>query len=837
MTDIRLGITLTADGNGLQGAVRLSTEDLRRLAAATDKVDRESRQAADGTDRLGREQRKTSQETRRLREEQRGLGDQIDRTTRGVNWLRLAVVALAAGAGIRLVNSFIDAASETENLRVRLRFLTDDADAAADSILNYAAKVPFTFQQIQQAAPILLAVARDQDEFNKLLAITGDIAAVSGLTFTETAQQIQRAFSAGINSADLFRERAVRSMLGFQSGVETSAEATREQILGLWEDGSFALVGAAMEMADTWEGLTSMLDDKWFQFKVSLMDGAPFEFLKAVVAETNERLDQEFGSIDDAARDMGDALVEIVEDIAIGSAQVLDFMRPLIDEIEREIEMIRSIYTFVVDMAGQAEEAILSLRDSTREWLGLENDGMAAELAALRAGERVLDSAQGPQMGPAETAARDFFTGVHQHISDSSNRERPSFGSPGATGDGGGVIEDSKVSNRTDDLLFEIELLQRTEREQKILTELRKSGSEATIAQGQSLQDFLAGLSQEERALAEATGLLYDRQQAIEDQTAADERHAEVLADLADRMMALRPPLEQAIFAADQWRTEALAGLDETAAGYQEFADQVEEIYGSMLADAYEEDLDNRRDWAAGVQRALRDAADEAGDDARAFEDLTTGALQNAEDAWVNFARTGKLSLADLGQFMQDWALRYSFQKLIQPGLEGGIEMLAGSAGTSSGGGSSGFLSALGSLFASSAGSSAGASAAPPRFFHGGGRVDGGPRTMAPGLFAMAQRYHDGGIVLKPGEVPAILKAGEFVSTPEQFDNMGSLMGSLSTIASRQASTPGASRPVQRIAITMNVNGVTDAESFRRSEGQILSRLQGQLARAGQRQG
>ena len=282
MTDIRLGITLTADGKGLQGEVRLGTEDLNRLAQAADKVGKESNQAATGTDRLARNQRNASQDARRLKNEQRDLGQQLGKTTREVNYLRLAVLALATGVGIRTVDSFIDAASESENLRVRLRFLTDDAEAAGDAILAYAAKVPFTFQQIQQAAPILLGVARDADEFNRILEITGDIAAVSGLTFTETAQQIQRSFSAGINSADLFRERGVRAMLDFEDGVETSAEATREHILGLWEDSSFALNGAAMEMADTWTGLTSMLGDKWFQFRILLMDGAPFEFLKGI---------------------------------------------------------------------------------------------------------------------------------------------------------------------------------------------------------------------------------------------------------------------------------------------------------------------------------------------------------------------------------------------------------------------------------------------------------------------------------------------------------------------------------------------------------------------------
>ena len=66
---------------------------------------------------------------------------------------------------------------------------------------------------------------------------------------------------------------------------------------------------------------------------------------------------------------------------------------------------------------------------------------------------------------------------------------------------------------------------------------------------------------------------------------------------------------------------------------------------------------------------------------------------------------------------------------------------------------------------------------------------------------------------------------------------MGNTMGLLAAIAARQPAASSSGQAPQQIAITMNVHGVTDAESFRRSEGQILSRLQGELSRAGRRQG
>ena len=93
--------------------------------------------------------------------------------------------------------------------------------------------LPFQFQEIQRAGPILLTVVDSVDELNKVLQITGDIAAVTGIDFATTAQQIQRSFSAGIASADLFRERAVGAMLGFQQGVAISAADTKKQIMDM----------------------------------------------------------------------------------------------------------------------------------------------------------------------------------------------------------------------------------------------------------------------------------------------------------------------------------------------------------------------------------------------------------------------------------------------------------------------------------------------------------------------------------------------------------------------------------------------------------------------------
>ena len=58
--------------------------------------------------------------------------------------------------------------------------------------------------------------------------------------------------------------------------------------------------------------------------------------------------------------------------------------------------------------------------------------------------------------------------------------------------------------------------------------------------------------------------------------------------------------------------------------------------------------LQSSREWSDGVRRAIRDYLDEAGDAAKQFEQVTKTALQASEDAFVEWAQSGKFSAKDL---------------------------------------------------------------------------------------------------------------------------------------------------------------------------------------------
>ena len=155
-----------------------------------------------------------------------GIRGRLDKLKNAVFSVKGALVGLGGGL---VVKSFVNTGRSVEDLQVRLKQLfgsTQEGAKAFDVMANFASKVPFSLEQIQAASGNLAVVAGDSDRLSKILEITGNVAAVTGIDFQTAGEQIQRSFTAGIASADIFREKGVRDMLGFKAGATVTAEET-----------------------------------------------------------------------------------------------------------------------------------------------------------------------------------------------------------------------------------------------------------------------------------------------------------------------------------------------------------------------------------------------------------------------------------------------------------------------------------------------------------------------------------------------------------------------------------------------------------------------------------
>jgi len=262
----------------------------------------------------------------------KGIESSLGRLRQRIFNLQTLFASLGAGF---ILKSFIDVGSEVENLRVRFNFLFGDVaegQKAFKGLVDFASKVPFTLQEIAQASGNLAVISKDANELARNLEIAGNVAAVTGLDFRTVGEQLQRSFSGGIAAADLFRERGVRALLGFKNGATVTAEETVEKFNEIFgRGGKFG--DASKVLSTTFTGTLSMLSDKLFKFKLDVAEADIFDFAKASLAVINDLIEKNGELLRGFAQSFGKGLVNVIEGLIIGSAQIYSTIRGVFEII------------------------------------------------------------------------------------------------------------------------------------------------------------------------------------------------------------------------------------------------------------------------------------------------------------------------------------------------------------------------------------------------------------------------------------------------------------------------------------------------------------------------
>ena len=287
--------------------------------------------------------------------------------------LQSAFVGLGAGLVIR---NLVNTGKELENLQVRLKFLLKDTNEGAkafDNMVKFASKVPFSLEEIQSGSGILATVTDNAKDLQKMLEITGNVAAVTGLDFRTTAEQIQRSFSAGIGAADLFREKGVRNMLGFQAGATVSIQATVQAFEDVFGRGG-RFGKATDDLARTFTGTMSMLGDKVFAFKKTLLDAGFFNELKRQFGDLDKFLEENAEQLEKIAIEIGTNLAQATITAAKGIKLLADNFRDLqsalgllLVALGGTVKVIAGIGLIVNDVNRRIQALLGNVKDTVEE--------------------------------------------------------------------------------------------------------------------------------------------------------------------------------------------------------------------------------------------------------------------------------------------------------------------------------------------------------------------------------------------------------------------------------------------------------------------------------------
>jgi lambda family phage tail tape measure protein len=223
-----------------------------------------------------------------------------------------------------------------------------------------------------------------------------------------------------------------------------------------------------------------------------------------------------------------------------------------------------------------------------------------------------------------------------------------------------------------------------------------------------------------------------------------------------------------------------------------------------------------QRSFEYGAKSALRSYIDDATNAAKRAQQVTVNAFRSMEDALTRFVMTGKLDFRSLADSIIADLVRIQIQRAITLPLANWLgSVIPGMGGSTAGGafpaGSSDLIGTMANVA------------------HSGGVIGADAlitRSVRPGVFNSAPRFHSGGIV--SGEVPIIAQEGEAVFTRGQMRALGGALSAKS----------------QPPAVNVQVNVVNKAsgvdariEQQRQPDGGLrldvfIEQIEGRMARA-----
>lgn len=265
----------------------------------------------------------------------------------------VGLAAVSIGIG-KFVKDTFAAGKLTESLQVRFKLLfgtVEEGSKAFDVMNKFASKVPFSLEAIAAGSGNLAVISKDADQLNKILEVTGNVAAATGLDFRQTAEQIQRSFAGGIASADVFRERGVRAMLGFEVGAKVSIEETKKRFFEVFANGG-AFSKATIEFEQTLEAQVSFVQDAYFRFRQAAAKPL-FAGVKAQLVELVGNFKENDEQLKALAKTVGESLAK-------GFKNLGKFIKFIIDNFDNLIKAVKIFISLkIIGFVGNIASAMV----------------------------------------------------------------------------------------------------------------------------------------------------------------------------------------------------------------------------------------------------------------------------------------------------------------------------------------------------------------------------------------------------------------------------------------------------------------------------------------------
>ncbi|RLI99831.1 MAG: hypothetical protein DRP08_06875, partial [Candidatus Aenigmatarchaeota archaeon] len=218
----------------------------------------------------------------------------------------------------RLGKTFIKTGADVEQFKLRLVALlgsVEEANEMFEYFSDIARRVPFTLEQVIEAGVQLRAFGA---EIKKWLPAVLDLAAVMGIDLPSAVSAFGMAFAGGVGAAITFRRRGILELIKSANNLRDLSTLTLEEFreamyraFTLPRELGGRIAGATQDLARTYKGILSMIEDAWYRFREKVAEAGLFDFVKRSLdsfRESLERMERE-GTLDRLAQQISDAFV------------------------------------------------------------------------------------------------------------------------------------------------------------------------------------------------------------------------------------------------------------------------------------------------------------------------------------------------------------------------------------------------------------------------------------------------------------------------------------------------------------------------------------------------
>jgi hypothetical protein len=312
---------------------------------------------------------------------------------------KILLVTFAFGGMAAGIRNSVQTSMQFEAVQVRLNSMFGSVERGTKAFNTFnkvAATTPFTLTDVVEAGAALKAFGTNAEE---MIKPTADLAAFMGVTATEAAQSLGRAFAGGAGAADILRERGILQLIRDFKGIDDLSKISlpdfRKALEETLLDPEAGIAGATDRLAQTMTGLVSNMSDAFTRMSAALGDLVNMRGVVTTLTNAFSGLAKMFTEMAETELEttvrelgeLGDAAVELRLEMLKIRMQQME-----LDAVEKQTTLDTNI---IMRAIADSEQKRLNItKDLGKELLKLEQMGikegeLREELATMKMQERV----------------------------------------------------------------------------------------------------------------------------------------------------------------------------------------------------------------------------------------------------------------------------------------------------------------------------------------------------------------------------------------------------------------------------------------------------------------